>query len=269
MRGFGRRFVQHHKRLLEGFAEATAFDIAFVLGRWLLFGAAVASAAVVLSTSSTPVHLSPGRSLAGYVDANAGRYGIDPAAALAVSTQEGGSGGIGDFGTSFGPWQLHYGGALPSYVYHGPYSPVTQSWAWSSTGVNYALSHMQGAGCHGLRGYAAVSCIVARFERSARVPAETAGAWAKYALFSGHVVPAPKPKVNRIPRRIRGEVRYVKAHWRLRIVRHSGRAVVFTSRHHNNLGRHRYWAIRAWARHHGEASWGNYRRETVVFLRPR
>ena len=46
--------------------------------------------------------------------ANAPRYGVDPAAALAVAAQEGLSGRVGDAGTSFGPFQLHRGGALPA-----------------------------------------------------------------------------------------------------------------------------------------------------------
>lgn len=178
-----KRFLARHKRGEEVAAEALGLDLLWTVFRWAgLFGAGVAAAAVASSLSTSPVHLSPGRSLGDYVYSVAPHYGIDPAAALAVSTQEGGGGGIGDSGTSFGPWQLHYGGALPSGVYHGPYSPVTQAWAWSSSGVNYALRQMGGV-CRGLRSYAAVSCIVARFERSARVAAETAGAWRAYGFF--------------------------------------------------------------------------------------
>lgn len=190
-----KRFIVRHKHGEEVAAEAVGLDLLWTVLRTAgVFGAGVAAAAVASSLSTSPVHLAPGRSLASYVYTAAPRYGIDPAAALAVSTQEGGGGGIGDFGTSFGPWQLHYGGALPSGVYHGPYSPVTQAWAWSTTGVSYALEHMGGV-CRGLRSYAAVSCIVARFERSARVPAETAGAWRAYGFFHStkkHVTAAQK-----------------------------------------------------------------------------
>ena len=186
-----KRFVVRHKHSEEVTAEAVGLDLLWATLRAAgFFGAGIAAAAVASTVSTGPVHLSPGQSLTRYVYSAAPHYGIDPAAALAVSTQEGGGGGIGDVGTSFGPWQLHYGGALPSSVYHGPYSAETQSWAWSSTGVTYALRHM-GAVCHGLKAYSAVSCIVARFERSARIAAETAGAWQAYTGFHPPTPPSP------------------------------------------------------------------------------
>lgn len=195
-----KRFLVRHKHAEEVAAEAAAIDIVWALVRAAgLFGAGVAAAAVFSTLSTSPVHLAPGKSLTDYVYKAAPHYGIDPAAALAVSTQEGGGGGIGDNGTSFGPWQLHAGGALPSTEYHGPYSPVTQAWAWSTSGVNYALRHMGGV-CRGLKSYAAVSCIVARFERSAVVARETAGAWRAYGFFH----PSKPPTKRQLLRRRRG-----------------------------------------------------------------
>jgi hypothetical protein len=43
--------------------------------------------------------------------------GLDPAAVLSIASVEGGfNGAVGDHGTSFGPFQLHKGGALPSGI---------------------------------------------------------------------------------------------------------------------------------------------------------
>ena len=61
----------------------------------------------------------------------------DPKAALAVASAEGLAGGIGDSGTSFGPWQLHAGGALPRGI-NNPHQ-----WAWSQAGLKYALSQIK------------------------------------------------------------------------------------------------------------------------------
>lgn len=110
-----------------------------------------------------------------YVRQAAPRYGIDPDAALAVASREGLGGGVGDYGTSFGPWQLHIGGALPSQIgRRGP--DYAQRWAWSSDGVNYALRGMASAGAAGLTGAQAVRAIVYGFERPADPASETAGA---------------------------------------------------------------------------------------------
>lgn len=177
-------FIRQHEEAEEGAVIlVVTFTLVWVL---LAFGAGVASAAVVSDLIAGPVHVSPGKSLDSYVYANAPRYHVDPAAELAITTMEGGGGGIGDNGTSFGPNQLHYGGALPASVYHGPYSEATQAWAWSSTGINFVLRE-EGELCGGLTGYVAVKCIAYRFERSANTPRETAGAWAHYHLFKAPV----------------------------------------------------------------------------------
>lgn len=47
-----------------------------------------------------------------YIRAAAAARGIDPNVALAVWASEGRGGYVGDHGTSFGPFQLHYGGGL-------------------------------------------------------------------------------------------------------------------------------------------------------------
>ena len=102
---------------------------------------------------------------------------LDPKAVLAVAAQEGLGGGIGDNGTSFGPFQLHYGGAYPSFAPQG--AQASQAWAWSPEGINYALRNIsQVAG--GLKGPSAVNAIVTRFERPANPSGEVAGALRAY-----------------------------------------------------------------------------------------
>lgn len=100
------------------------------------------------------------------------RYGVDPRAALAIASVEGGfHGSVGDNGTSFGPFQLHEGGALPA--------GRGNAWANSPAGIQYALQHIASV-ARGLHGRAAVSAISSRFERPANVPAEIAKAMGRY-----------------------------------------------------------------------------------------
>lgn len=102
------------------------------------------------------------------------RFGVDPRAALAVAMREGGFGGaIGDAGTSFGPYQLHAGGALPSGIGN------PQAWANRRKGLSYALRHIAGVS-KGLRGREAIQAIVSQFERPAAPGPEIADAWRYY-----------------------------------------------------------------------------------------
>lgn len=110
-------------------------------------------------------------------------YGLDPRAELAVASTEGLSGGIGDQGTSFGPWQLHYGGAFPPGAPHS--SPAaSQQWAWSPAGIRYAEGRMSSVAA-GLHGDAAIEAIVQRFERPASPAAEIQRAKAYYTAGGG------------------------------------------------------------------------------------
>jgi len=103
---------------------------------------------------------------------------LDPRAVLAVAGQEGLGGGIGDNNTSFGPFQLHYGGAYPSHAPRGS-AAASQAWAQSPAGINYALDQIAGVAC-GMSGREAVYNIVHRFERPADPTGEAARAWASY-----------------------------------------------------------------------------------------
>lgn len=115
--------------------------------------------------------------------------GLDPKAVLAIASVEGGfNGSIGDHGTSFGPFQMHEGGALPSGIGN------PQQWANSRAGISYALDRIaQVAG--GLRGQAAVQAISSRFERPANVPAEISKAMSRY----GGAVPAGGGAIPSMP----------------------------------------------------------------------
>jgi len=119
-----------------------------------------------------PARVSPAQ-----IAAMAQARGLDPRAVLAVAGQEGLGGGIGDQGTSFGPFQLHWGGAYPTSAPQGD-PAASQAWAWSPEGVNYALGQMGFA--RGMTGKQAVSNIVNRFERPADPGSEIQGALASY-----------------------------------------------------------------------------------------
>lgn len=115
---------------------------------------------------------------------SARRYGVDPQAALAVAAVEGGHrwGAVGDQGSSYGPFQLHVGGALPA--------GKDAVFANSQAGIDYALSRI-GSVAKGLRGKAAVAAIVRGFERPADPTTEIQRALANYGgLPPGGAQPA-------------------------------------------------------------------------------
>ena len=127
-------------------------------------------------------------SLQDLVNHYAPQYGVDPWAALKVSNVEGGGrfGAVGDQGTSFGPWQLHIGGAMPSQ-YGTPGSAA--AFANSVEGVKYALSRM-GNVAGGLKGPAAVAAIVRGFERPADPSGEIQRALGSTGAAGASFVPA-------------------------------------------------------------------------------
>lgn len=112
-----------------------------------------------------------------YISQLAQRYGLDPAAVLSIASVEGGfHGAVGDNGTSFGPFQMHEGGALPQ--------GRGNNWANSRQGINYAIQHIASV-AKGLHGKQAISAISSRFERPADVAGEIAKASGRYGSFSG------------------------------------------------------------------------------------
>jgi len=102
-----------------------------------------------------------------------------------VAAQEGLSGGIGDAGTSFGPFQLHKGGALP----RGIANP--HAWAWSRPGLLYALSRIKRVAGR-RQGADAITNIVRQFERPANPENEIAKALGYYRRNGGGVA-TPSP----------------------------------------------------------------------------
>lgn len=122
------------------------------------------------------------RNVAQYIRARASAMGLDPRAVLAVAKMEGLGGGVGDNGTSFGPFQLHIGGAMPKGISN------PQKWATSPAGINYALQRIAGV-ARGEHGAQAIADIVSRFERPANPSAEIAGAEQAYG---GPIGSSPK-----------------------------------------------------------------------------
>jgi len=126
------------------------------------------------------------------------RAGLDPRAVIAVAGQEGLGGGVGDQGTSFGPFQLHWGGAMPAR-YRGNRA-ASAAFASSPAGIRYAVRQMGAA--RGLTGRAAVNAIVRGFERPADPAGESARAWASYG--KGDLGEGPpslaSPGIPKLPR---------------------------------------------------------------------
>lgn len=91
---------------------------------------------------------------------------LDPQAVLGVSRQEGLSGGIGDGGHAFGPFQLNNAGGVITGKFQGQTPEQINQWAWSPAGIDYALQGISkvAAGQHGDQ---AVNSIVRNFERPA------------------------------------------------------------------------------------------------------
>lgn len=109
------------------------------------------------------------------IAAKARALGLDPDAVLRVGSAEGLSGGIGDGGHAFGPWQLNNAGGVITGKFPGQTPEQINEWAWSPQGVDYALGGIDRV-AHGLTGPAAVSAIVNRFERPADPQGEIARA---------------------------------------------------------------------------------------------
>ena len=119
-----------------------------------------------------PLDTEWGSHLVRHIISGSQEEGVEPEAVLAVASVEGGFlGRVGDQGTSFGPWQLHIGGAMPS--------GKGGSWANGTAGVDYALQRI-GDVAQGMRGEQAIRSIVTRFERPADPETEIERATARY-----------------------------------------------------------------------------------------
>src|SRR4051812_28367269 len=114
-----------------------------------------------------------------YIRAQAIARGLDPNAVEAVGKQEGYSGGIGDGGHAFGPFQLNNAGGVLTGQFKGQSPEQINKWAWSPAGINYALDRIAKV-AGGLKGQEAIASIVRRFERPANPDREVANANAAY-----------------------------------------------------------------------------------------
>lgn len=114
-----------------------------------------------------------------HIQGEAAARGLDPHAVLAVAAVEGLGGGVGDGGTSFGPFQMHVGGALPP--------GKDRAWAESPEGINYALDRIAEV-AKGRKGQDAIDAIVRNFER----PLDPNGEVARAGSLYGKVDPYSK-----------------------------------------------------------------------------
>lgn len=132
-----------------------------------------------------PTPFSSGQAEHDYIVARARELGLDPEAVLAVAAHEGISlpARVGDSGTSFGPWQLHAGGRLPSGIAQQG-SGYANEWANSQEGIDYALEGIASL-ARGQTGPAAVRTIVYSFEQPQAPGPEATAALATYTAGGG------------------------------------------------------------------------------------
>lgn len=128
-----------------------------------------------------------------YIAQKAPGYGLDPAAVLAVASQEGlsQSGYAGPHpdpaknapnAFAVGPFQLNSAGALGRSPAAGWGSNVASSWAWSTDGIDWALGQIASV-AHGLSGSSAVNAIVSKFEISGDISGEESRAQGVYPAY--------------------------------------------------------------------------------------
>ncbi len=86
-----------------------------------------------------------------YVAARAPLYSIDPSIAVRVRQSESATGWVGDNGTSFGPFQLHYGGGLGDVFTEKTGLDARDSRTWQAQ-VDFALADAQKNGWHAFKG---------------------------------------------------------------------------------------------------------------------
>lgn len=100
-----------------------------------------------------------------------GDNSVDFLACCANAVAEGISGGIGDNGSAYGPWQVHAtDGRISQYANLPPYDLAVQGWAWTLNGIQYVIRAMRANGAKGVKGHAAVHAIVYGFEKPGDKP---------------------------------------------------------------------------------------------------
>lgn len=135
-----------------------------------------------------------GAALQALIAHTAQQAGINPNIPLAVAPHEGGfQGAVGDNGTSFGPFQLHIGGALPAAV-AARGTAYAKQWANSAAGIQYAVQHIASV-VGNTQGPGAVKLAVTNFERPAAqyVAGEVSKALNTYSQLLGSTPSFPGP----------------------------------------------------------------------------
>lgn len=119
------------------------------------------------------------------IDYYAGVYHLDATAMKIVALGEGGlewhAGDDGDGGTSFGPFQLHIGGALPSRYWSDP--EAGKRFANSVAGIEYVARKMAELGAAGKTGLEAIETMIRKFEKPADPDGSFANAERRYQAW--------------------------------------------------------------------------------------
>lgn len=133
-----------------------------------------------------------------YIRQAAQAVGLDPEALLAIAAHEGVTlpSEIGDNLSSFGPWQLHVGGAYDQAVNAGAPSgsdpAAANAWANSPAGINYAVAGISSrVGSSNRQGAAEIVAQVLNFERPQDPQAEIAASEQTYNAGGGPGLTTP------------------------------------------------------------------------------
>jgi hypothetical protein len=118
------------------------------------------------------------------------KYGLDPAAVIAVARGEGGLsyGAVGDGGHAFGPFQMNDAGGVLTGRFGS--SAARARYANSPAGLSEALRAMSGV-ARGLKGEAAIEQIIKRYERPANIPLSIQKAIARLPSSGGRYDQSP------------------------------------------------------------------------------
>jgi cell wall-associated NlpC family hydrolase len=107
-----------------------------------------------------------------YLWRRAAQMGLDVSVLRANARYEGLSGGIGDGGHAFGPFQMNDAGGVLTGQLQGMSPQQKNQWAWSKAGIDHALRGIKSV-MGNKRGAAAMRALVYEYER----PADMDGAY--------------------------------------------------------------------------------------------
>jgi len=131
-----------------------------------------------------------------YVGANASRYGLDPAAVLAVADNEGlnttpGSTWSDPPGIAFGPASWNSAGAGGAIVSAQGSLQQAANWSWTPAGLDYWMQQVAASGASGLTGLQAIVQIVGGygwgFERPSNSQPDITNAQRVYSSYQQQI----------------------------------------------------------------------------------